>query len=128
MPERMRLHKAAIATATAVEIELRERVFRRYRAHVGERPALERTAREGLREHRSGKFCQFLVQDGDLTLGEMETVLKISNRAPEPIFRDFRGWLSRSQHRLTQRLDKLETFKEFRNPAVHEGRTGMDPK
>lgn len=127
LPEPARLRKAAEACARSVEIELRNRIFRSYKRHVSERPSLKSAAEQGLREKRFAKFCEFLIRDGSLSLGEMAWILRKSGSITEPIFRDFKGWLSRSQRRLMQSLEHLDRVLEFRSPAVHEGLTKTDP-
>jgi tetratricopeptide (TPR) repeat protein len=127
LPERTRLRKAAEACARAVEIELRERIFRKYKVHTSERPSVKSTAEEGLRDRRSAKLCEFLVRDGKLALGEMSTILRRRGGNVEPVFRDFQNWLSNSQLRLLRNLEKLEPLLVFRSPAVHEARTETDP-
>jgi len=128
LPERTRMNEAAVACVGAVEIELRDRVFRKYKEHVSERPSLIRAAEDGLRFPRSGRLCQFLVRDGDLTLGEMATILKMRARDDEPTLRDFQSWISRTPLRLMKHLDSLEGVVSFRNPAVHENRIELNPK
>jgi hypothetical protein len=127
LPEKIRLRMAAEAHVRAVEIELRDRVFRQYETHVGEHPSLKAAAEQGLRDHRAAKFCEFLVRDGALSLGDMSWILGKVGSIPEPIFKDFRGWLSRSQRRLMQGLGHLERANDFRRPAAHEGLTKSDP-
>lgn len=126
LPEGTRLKKAAIAFATAVEIELRNRVFQRYREHIQERPAVKRTAEEGKRESNSLIFSSFLAGDGTLTLGQMSNILKMRGEN-EPVFGDFRRWVLNSQHALMQHLEYLQPVVAFRNPAIHENRAEEDP-
>ena len=127
--EKTRLRLAAEACARAAEIELRDRIFRQYqyRKHVGERPALKSAAEQGLGDRRASKFCDFLVRDGSLSLGEMVWVLRKSGSIAEPIFKEFQGWLLRSQRRLMQNLGQLDPVLVFRITAVHEGLTKADP-
>jgi tetratricopeptide (TPR) repeat protein len=127
LPESMRLRKAAESCARAVEIELRDRIFRPYKQHVNERPSLKSMAEQELRERTSGKFCEFLVRDGSVTLGEMARILGRRGGVAEPIFRDFQAWLSGSQRRLMQSLQQLDPILAFRSPAVHEGLTKTNP-
>ena len=127
LPEKARLRLAAEACARAVEIELRDRIFRQYRKHVGERPALKSAAEQGLGDRRASKFCEFLVRDGSLGLGEMVWILRKSGSIAESIFKEFQGWLSRSQRRLMQSLGQLDPVLVFRSPAIHEGLTKADP-
>jgi tetratricopeptide (TPR) repeat protein len=127
LPESIRLRKAAEACARAVEIELRDRIFRPYKKHVNERPSLKLMAEQGLRERTSGKFCEFLARDGTVTLGEMARILGRRGGMAEQIFRDFQVWLSGSQRRLMQSLQQLDPILAFRSPAVHEGLTKTDP-
>lgn len=128
IPEGLRRHKAAVACTTAVEIELRERVFRKYREYLLERPSLKQNANNGLRDQRSLRFCQFLVADGHLTLGDMATVLRKFIRSDQPVFRDFTMWLNRSHLRLIRDIDNLGPVTAFRNPAIHENRTEAVPE
>jgi len=127
LPEKTRLRMAAEACARAVEIELRDRIFRQYRKHVAERTALKSAVEQGLGDHRASKFREFLVRDGFLSLGEMVWILRKSGGIAEPIFKEFQGWLSRSQRRLMQNLGQLDPVLVFRSPAVHEGLTKADP-
>ncbi|HEV2521854.1 MAG TPA: hypothetical protein VGT24_05680 [Candidatus Acidoferrales bacterium] len=127
LPEKTRLRMAAEACARAVEIELRDRIFRQYKLHVSERASLKSAAENGRHDHRAAKFCEFLVRDGSLSLGEMVWILRKSGSIPEPIFKEFQGWLLRSQRRLMQSLGQLDPVLVFRSPAVHEGLTKADP-
>jgi len=128
LPERMRLNEAAVACIGAVEIEFRDRVFSKYREHVLGHGSLKTTAESGLRNPRSSKLCQFLVHDGSLTLGEMAVILKVCGRDDEPVLRDLRNWISRTQSRVMKNLDNLQALVAFRNPAVHENRIEVNPK
>lgn len=127
LPEKTRLRMAAEACVRAVEIELRDRIFRRYKTHVAEHASLKAAAEQGLREHRARKFCEFLVRDGNLSLGDMAWILSKIGSIPEPILKDFQAWLSRSQRRSMQNLVHLDRANDFRRPATHEGVMKSDP-
>lgn len=127
LPERTRLRMAAEACARAVEIEVRDRIFRQYKLYVSERASLKSAAENGLQDRRVAKFCEFLIRDGSLTLGEMVWILRKSGTVHESIFKEFQGWLLRSQRRLMRSLGQLEPVLVFRSPAVHEGLTKADP-
>jgi tetratricopeptide (TPR) repeat protein len=127
LPEKTRLRMAAESCARAVEIELRDRVFRRFKEHVVEHASVKTKAENGLGYQPSSRLCQFLVRDGDMTLGEMVKILKICRRDEEPILRDLQNWISRMQGQLTRNLADVERVVAFRNRAIHENRIESNP-
>ena len=124
----MRQRKAAVAVATAVEIELREKVFSEFRKYVMSRQEFCSNAKAGLEEKESKPLCQNLIDNAPLTFGQMTYILRCTRRSSAPIFTEMASWLQRTHPNLTGRLSALSKICDIRNPSVHGNQVSIDPE
>lgn len=107
---------SAVAFAKAVEVELKERVFARFREHAlshggkQQQPSQEERV---LQDYVSGKPA--------LTLGQMKYVLEKGGRAKGGILRALHKWVQDHYPKLTHPLllTKLGYLAELRSTGVH---------
>jgi hypothetical protein len=109
--QRVRLcEDAAKHFAKTVEIELRERVFERFRE---EKPDLEVETSED-------PLTRFLFESGHLTLGDMARSLAQCDKPQGPVYRAFEMWLKSRYQKLIQKAFLLKAINEPRKLATHE--------
>jgi tetratricopeptide (TPR) repeat protein len=106
--------------ASAVEVELRGRVFRRFKDHVGATPALRKLAEEvGKGDERQRPFGDFLIRERPLALGQMNYVLHNCQKYQEPLFVKFRCWVQREVPCALGLVPSLYKIISKRNPSSH---------
>jgi tetratricopeptide (TPR) repeat protein len=112
---------SGIQFATAVELELRARVFDGFRDKVWKvQPKTARTNEE------DSFLWDFLERARPLTLGQMAHILRSAERAKgESIEKRLAGWLRSTRPQLLAQLWVLELIVPLRNDAVH-GTGGPD--
>jgi hypothetical protein len=73
--------------AKAVEIELRTRVFEKFKTEIKGNDRLKVTAEQSRKDQRAGPFAEFLVKKGKLTLGQMKALLSEAGRGRDELSR-----------------------------------------
>jgi tetratricopeptide (TPR) repeat protein len=120
--------EAAIAFATAVEIEVREKVFSWFRQQVGNGSELQAFAQLGLAQDESKVFCQYLLAGKPITFGQMIYVLRRAQHTDSAIFGHFGRWLQQAYPGLPEYIPLLSKVCNFRNPGVHGGPAIIGPE
>jgi tetratricopeptide (TPR) repeat protein len=115
--------KAALSCATAVEHEVRNRVFIPFQKHVASRPQLQRSAGDV----RDNVFREFLLNGRSLGLGEMVAILARHVNATDQIGRAFQAFVAQYAPRLRDRQHQMAKIVAFRNPATHLSTVIADP-
>ena len=119
------LHRSLLQTAatqfgTAVELELKSRVFRKFRAFVSQSRYLRSLVLDGKSSPREDKlFCKFLNNQKPMTLGQMHHVLKACENSEIDIFREFKRWIQKKRPPLLNKIGVLGEICKIHNPAKH---------
>jgi tetratricopeptide (TPR) repeat protein len=100
--------------AKAVEIELRQCVFEAFKKETSGNRNVTAAAEQARKDSKAGRFAEFLVGRGKLTLGEMEFILCGARAGKGELFRLFGDWT----HQHFPKLDggQLEVLKKIRIP------------
>jgi len=117
-PSQASLRTAVRNFATAVEIELRSRIFERFRdfrdAYSVKSSQPERSDRQPLIKPNT-----YLEGKGNLTLGDMSTILEHCKRPQGKTLIEFEGWLRNAKFDLNTNPMRLSQVKDLRNRATH---------
>ena len=120
---RSKLSTVSYLFATAVELELKVRVFESFRVHVSKTDTLSSLARKekDARHRETEKFCNYLLVRGKkLNLGDMVYILKRCRNASRGTFRELQRWTENRCSIMEQtNLSYLGNICEVRNPATH---------
>jgi hypothetical protein len=107
----------------AVELEIRDRVFSRFRNHVREDPRWLALAKEASGSSETETLARYIETGRPLTLGQMHYTLGVLNRKNRLVER-FRDWLRQNQDDLAvlpnEPLNKLGSLTDIRNELAHE--------
>jgi len=100
--------------AKAVEIELRQCVFEAFKKETSGNLNVKAVAEQARKDSKAGRFAEFLVGRGKLTLGEMEFILWEARAGKGELFNLFGNWT----HQHFPKLDgaQLEVLKKIRIP------------
>ena len=115
---------AATQFGTAVELELKSRVFGKFREYVSRSPELSSLVKNKRSWGEDGKFFKFLVSKSPrATLGEMHHFLKDCQNSEREIWRKFNRWVRENQLPLliTKNLWLLGEIRDIHNRAKHNG-------
>src|SRR5207247_1211098 len=108
---------AAVSFATAVELELKSRVFDKFReielSKSGLPSSVSRTDKPEVRI-----IHEFLNRD-KISLGQMKCILKQARNSGETISKRFSDWVERNHPDIRRNLKWLESICEIRNLAAH---------
>ncbi len=106
--------------ASAVEVELQGRVFRRFKDHVEATPGLRKLAEEvGEGDKRQRPFADFLVRERPFALGQMNYVLQNCQKYQDPLFVEFKCWVQREVPCALGLVSRLYEIGSKRNPISH---------
>ncbi len=113
---------AALALATAVEIQLRKGVFLQFQQYV-QRNRLEALVEQGTRskDPTIQTLCKFVTGKGRLTLMQMANIIDNTARPQDEITIAFDQWFRDKHVGLRRHLLSLREIGAFRNPTTHEG-------
>ena len=119
-----RLHRlqeqaAAIQFGTAVELELKSRVLEQFRNYASQSSDLCSLVGEKSSWGKDWPFCQFLVSQKPMTLGEMHRVLKDCRNSRRDVLRKFNLWVRENQPPLLKNLWVLGKIRYVHNSAKH---------
>ena len=115
---RVQAGAAAPLFATAVELELKAKVFEKFRDHVSRSSELRSLAKQESSFDECKLFCRFLA-GGKMTLGQMHYVLRDCRDSKRDILRRFNHWVQKNRPLLLKKLRVLEKIYGIRGPAVH---------
>jgi hypothetical protein len=114
-PSQANLRAAVRNFAAAVEIELRSRIFERFReAHLVMSSQLEASARQPL-----VKLNSYLDGRGNLTLGDMCAILESCKRPQGRTLIEFEAWLRNAKIDLNKITLLLPNVNDLRNRVTH---------
>lgn len=116
------LRKGALAFATAVEIELRVRVFEGFRTSIETQPELRQTEEPG-RPDDAQRLRKFVLKRGTLTLLQMASIVNQNGRQRKGILGQFDFWLTRRYPKLALQIKLLLDIGNFRNSASHDAKS-----
>jgi len=110
--------------ATAVEIQMRSCVFERFKKKVPQDRRLSEAAEAGRANPDTKRFCNYLLSEGHLQLGDMCGILGRSLQAQggHLIYERFGVWLRETYSRIPGALDSLRAIRQPRNLASHYGK------
>ena len=113
---------AATAFGTAVELELKSRVFGKFRDHVARSSDVRSLVGKKSSWGKDKPFCQFLVSQKPMTLGQMHRVLKDCGNSERDILRRFNRWVQENRPPLLDdhNLGELQEIRDIHNDAKHE--------
>ena len=119
---RLLAQQAAIPFGTAVELELKSRVFGKFREFVSESFDLRALVGERSSWGKDKKFCKFLVsqEPNKMPLGEMHYYLKDCRNSKRDVLRKFYCWVQKNRRSLLKNLSLLEEICRIHNRAKHE--------
>lgn len=125
--EQLRLRMAQTAAAhfgTAVELELKSRVFGEFRKHVSRSSDLRSlVSRKNSWVKDDDPFRQFLVSQkpNRMTLGQMHRAFKDCEKSNRDILRKFNRWVRQNRPPLLKNLWVLQEIYRIHNAAKHDG-------
>ncbi len=111
--------QAATLFATAVELELKAKVFGEFRNDVLQSSEFRSLAEQESSLPECRPFCLFLVGGRPMTLGQMHYVLRDCRDSKRDILRRFNHWVQKNRPLLLKKLRVLEKIYGIRGPAVH---------
>jgi hypothetical protein len=104
-----------------VEIELRQHVFETFKKDTSGNGNVGPAAEQARKDQRAGRFAQFLVGKGRLTLGEIEFILWEARAGKGELFRLFGDWVCQHFPKLdSAQLEALKKIRRVRNLESHE--------
>jgi hypothetical protein len=115
--------------ASAVEVELKGMVFRRFKDHVEATPELRKLADDvGEKDERLRQFADFLVRGRPFSLGQMTHVLKNCQNYQDPLFVEFNSWVQREVPCALGLVARLSEIGKTRNAVSHGRQVTVDPE
>ncbi len=115
------LRKAAGAFATAVEVELKSRIFARFREKFqSTKDAVTLLERRPAKDELKVLY-RYLRRDDRITLGQMCDVMFLCRKPQEEILKWFSAMLQEMGISVDKLLKLLPRVVRFRNPAIHPG-------
>ena len=118
--DRSRAQAVAIQFGTAVELELKSRVFGKFRDYVSRSSDLRLLVGEKSSWGKDEPFCQFLVSQKPMTLGQMHYVLKTCRKSKRDVLRKFKRWVHEKRRPLLNRIWELGEIRDIHNCAKHD--------
>ena len=117
---------AATQFGKAVELELKSRVFGKFRGHVAQSSDLQTLREKRNAWRKDAPFCRFLVSQKPLTLGEIYSVLKHCGKSDLDMVKKFKDWVQENWPPLLyhKNLKELQRILDIRNPATHPATHG----
>ena len=138
LPVEERLHRllaqaAATQFGTAVELELKSTVFGKFRDYVSQCSDLRSLVENKSSWGKDKPFCQFLVSQkpmtlGQMTLGQMHYVLDTCRNSKRDILRKFNRWVQENRPPLLKNLNLwvLGKICDIHNCAKHGERISKE--
>jgi hypothetical protein len=111
------LTQAAQLFALVTEMELRGRVFVRFRSFLGESPERMHCAKEELFEDMKNLFLQFLVKGKPLTFGQMICAMEDATSSSSGTEKLFGEWMANNG--VGNAVPLLDQINQSRNPLTH---------
>jgi tetratricopeptide (TPR) repeat protein len=110
--------------ARAVEIQMRSCVFERFKKKVQQDTRLSEAAEAGRANPDTKRFCNYLLSEGHLQLGDMCGILgrSLQAQAGHLIYELFGLWLRETYPRIPGVIDSLRAIPQPRNLASHYGK------
>jgi tetratricopeptide (TPR) repeat protein len=106
--------------AKVVEIELRQRIFGKFRTETKGSPGLGSALQLAQKDRQAEVFAKFLTGDGHLTLGQMGFILRAASTGRSGLFKSFREWLRQSSPKLEAlRLSDIDVICKPLNAEKH---------
>ena len=116
-----RPHAEAAATqfGTAVELELKSKVFGEFGDYVSQCSDLRSLVENKGSWGKDEPFCQFLVRHKPMPLGQMHRALKDCKDDKREIWREFKRWVQKNRPTLLDKLGVLGKICSIHNRAKH---------
>jgi tetratricopeptide (TPR) repeat protein len=111
------LTQSAQLFAKVTEMELRERVFVRFRSFLGESPERMSTARKELDGDKKNPFLQFLIREKPITFGQMTWVMEDASSSSSGTGKLFGEWIRIEG--VGKAVPFLGQINRSRNPLTH---------
>ncbi len=117
-------HANAVAFhfGTAVELELKSRVFGKFRDYVSRSSGVHSLVGNKDSWGKDRPFCQFLVSQRPMTLGQMYHVLKNCGNSERNTLRKFKDWVQENQPPILDdnNVGELRKIRDIHNGVKHE--------
>ena len=113
------VQEVAIPFGTAVELELKSKVFGKFREYVSQSSEI---GSRGVKKSSGGedeRCCELLVSQKPMTLGQMHRVLKACRKSKQDILREFNRWVQENRPPLLKNLRMLGKIYPIHNRAKH---------
>lgn len=120
---RQQAQEAAHQFGTAVELELKSRVFGKFRDYVYQCPDLRSLVKNKSSWGEDERFFKYLIRQKPMKmpLGQMHRAFEDCKKSKGELLRKFNRWVQENRPSLLKNLWVLKKICNIHNPAKHDG-------